>query len=86
MTTRVLLPTHLRSYTGGVAEIDAEGATLGEVLADVESQHPGFLIRIIDEQDRIRPHIKCFVAGEQAMDLGEPITGEVQIIAALSGG
>ena len=84
--TKVLLPTHLRSYTAGVAEIDAEGATLGEVLAHVEARYPGFLVRVVDEQDRIRPHIKCFVAGEQAHDLAEPIVGEVQIIAALSGG
>ena len=84
--TRVLLPTHLRSYTAGAASIAASGVTLGEVLADVEKQHPGFLIRIVDEQDRIRPHIKCFVGGEQARDLAVPITGEVQIIAALSGG
>ena len=84
--TRVLLPTHLRSYTSGTAAIAAAGSTLGEVLADVEKQHPGFLVRIVDEQDRIRPHIKCFVAGEQARELAVPITGDVQIIAALSGG
>jgi hypothetical protein len=84
--TRVVLPTHLRSYTAGAAEIEAEGRTLGEVLADVEARHPGFLVRIVDEQDRIRPHVKCFVAGEQARELGVAVTGEVQIIAALSGG
>lgn len=84
--TRVILPTHLRNYTAGAAEIEAQGRTLGEVLADVESRHPGFLVRIVDEQDRIRPHIKCFVAGEQAKELGVPATGDVQIIAALSGG
>jgi molybdopterin synthase sulfur carrier subunit len=84
--TRVILPTHLRSYTCGVAEIEAEGRTLGEVLADVEARHPGFRVRVVDEQDRIRPHIKCFVAGEQAWSLAEPIVGDVQIIAALSGG
>jgi hypothetical protein len=86
MKTRVILPTHLRSYTAGAAEVDADGATLGEVLADVEARFPGFLIRIVDEQDRIRPHIKCFVAGEQARELGVAISGDVQIIAALSGG
>lgn len=84
--TRVVLPTHLRSYTGGAAEIDADGDTLGAVLADVEARHRGFLVRVVDEQDRIRPHIKCFVAGEQVRDLSAPITGEVQIVAALSGG
>lgn len=84
--TTVVLPTHLRSYTGGVAEIEAAGLTLREVLDEVEARHPGFRIRVVDEQDRIRPHIKCFVAGEQASDLEVPITGEVQIIAALSGG
>jgi molybdopterin synthase sulfur carrier subunit len=82
----VLLPTHLRSYAGGASEVRAEGHTLGEVLADLETRHPGLLIRIVDEQDRIRPHIKCFVAGEQARELTEVVTGEVQIIAALSGG
>lgn len=84
--TRVVLPTHLRSYTGGQAEIEVDGSTLGDVLASVEARHPGFLVRVVDEQDRIRPHIKCFVAGEQVRDLGATITGEVQIIAALSGG
>ena len=84
--TRVLLPTHLRSYTAGAAEVDADGGTLGDVLADLERRHPGMRVRIVDEQDRIRPHVKCFVAGEQARDLRAPVTGEVQIIAALSGG
>ncbi len=84
--TSVILPTHLRSYTGGVAVIRAEGKTVGALLADVERQFPGFLIRVVDEQDRFRPHIKCFVAGEQALGLEAPVRGDVQLIAALSGG
>lgn len=84
--TRVLLPTHLRSYTAGLPEILATGATLGDVLADVEARHPGFLVRVVDEQDRVRPHIKCFVNGEQARDLRTPVTGDVQLIGARSGG
>ncbi len=86
MSARVIVPTHLRSYTAGAHEIGAEGRTLGEVIDDVEARHPGLKVRIIDEQDRIRPHVKCFVAGEQARSLDVPITGDVQIIAALSGG
>jgi hypothetical protein len=83
--TRVLLPTHLRSYTAGASVIDAEGATLGEVIADVEARFPGMRVRIIDEQERIRPHVKCLVAGEQVWDLTAPVLGDVQIVAALSG-
>lgn len=83
---KVILPTHLRSYTHGVAEVEVPGSTLGEVLTQMEANYPGFLVRIVDEQDRIRPHVKCFVAGEQATSLRAPICGEVQITAALSGG
>ena len=84
--TRVVLPTHLRSYTAGEGVVEARGATLGELLADVDARHPGLRVRIVDEQGRIRPHVKCFVSGEQARDLGVAVKGEVQIIAALSGG
>jgi hypothetical protein len=84
--TKVIVPSHLRSYTAGASEITASGRTLGEVLADVQARHPGLRVRIVDEQDRIRPHVKCFVAGEQAWSLDVVITGDVQIIAALSGG
>ncbi|MCC6624640.1 MAG: MoaD/ThiS family protein [Deltaproteobacteria bacterium] len=83
---RVVLPTHLRSYTRGASEVEVEAATLGEALAAIEARHPGFRVRIIDEQDRIRRHIKCFVAGEQVMSLDAPLTGDVHITAALSGG
>lgn len=83
---RVLVPTHLRSYTDGVAEVEAAGATLGEVLADLETRHRGLRVRVIDEQDRIRPHVKCFVDGVQAWSLDQAVAAEVQILAALSGG
>jgi hypothetical protein len=43
---------------------------------------------MVDEQDRIRPHIRIFVNGEQVRDLAQPLsaTGEVVIVQALSGG
>ncbi len=86
-TLRVLLPTHLRSYTNGEAEVVARGATLGDVLADLETRFRGLRFRVIDEQDRIRPHVKFFVGGELADTLDVAVgEREVQIIAALSGG
>ena len=85
---RVLIPSPLRSYTGGRAEVEARGGTVAAVLADLEAAFAGIRFRMIDEQDRIRPHILIFVAGRPARDLRVPVApgDEVQIVAALSGG
>jgi molybdopterin converting factor small subunit len=84
---KVLIPSPLRSYTGD-AEVEAEGDTLDEVLRDLDRRHPGLRFRIVDEQDRMRPHVRFFVDGDQVFDLGRRMArGEsVQIVQALSGG
>ncbi len=76
----VFIPTPLRSYTRQKGEVDAHGATLGEV--------PGLRFRIITEQDTIREHIRIFVNEEQARDLSAALRtdDEIHIICALSGG
>lgn len=51
---RVYMPTPLRSYTGQQADVEAEGATVGELLADLDRRYPGIRFRMIDEQDAIR--------------------------------
>lgn len=84
---KVLIPSALRSYTDA-AWVEASGATLAEVLADLDRIHPGIRFRMIDEQDRIRPHIRFFAAGTQARDLAHTLDadGELLIVQALSGG
>jgi molybdopterin converting factor small subunit len=84
---KVLIPSALRSYTER-SEAEASGATLAAVLADLERNYPGIRFRMIDEQDRIRRHIRIFVNGDQARDLSQPLntTDEVIIVQALSGG
>lgn len=85
---RVMIPTPLRSYTGGAPEVEASGASLAAVLESLDSQFPGIRFRIVDEQDAIRPHIKFFVGQELARSLAASVEGEteVHIICALSGG
>ena len=85
---KVYVPSALRSYTGQKDEVEAEGATLGDVLRDLDMKYPGFRFRIIDEQDSIRPHIKIFVNYDQAHDLRGLLHSEdeVSILLALSGG
>lgn len=84
----VHIPTQLRGYTGGLADVVAEGTTLAEVLADLDRRYPGFRFRVIDEQDRVRRHIIFFVGVDRQDDLGAAIPpGQpVQIVGALSGG
>ena len=84
---KVFIPSALRSYTES-SEAEANGATLAAMLVDLERQYPGIRFRMIDEQDRIRRHIRIFVNGEQARDLSQPLkaTDEVIIVQALSGG
>jgi len=84
---KVLIPSPLLAYTR-VREVQADGATLGALLADLDRQYPGIRHRMVDEQDAIRPHMRVFVNGEQVMALGQPLapTDTVQVIQALSGG
>jgi len=84
---KVLIPSALRSYTEQ-SEAEATGATLSAVLTDLDGRYPGIRFRMIDEQDRIRRHIRIFVNGEQVRDLSQPLiaTDEVIIVQALSGG
>lgn len=85
---RVTVPTQLRGYTAGRAEVVAVGETLDGVLHDLDRQFPGFRFRVIDEQNRVRRHIVLFVAGEREERLDAPIPpgGDLFIIGALSGG
>lgn len=84
---KVSIPGALRSYTGR-SEVEVSGATLGDALAELDARYSGIRFRMIDEQDRIRPHIRLFVNGEQARDLAQPLNGtdELVIVQALSGG
>lgn len=84
---RVLIPSALHSYTGG-PEAEACGATMAALLLDLERRYPGIRFRMIDEQERMRAHIRFFVNGEQVRSLSHALHDgdQVVIIQALSGG
>lgn len=78
----------LRSYTQNAASVEARGTTVEEVLADLEQRFPGMRFRMVDEQGRIRRHIRIFVNTQAADDLRASVaSGDVvHLICALSGG
>jgi molybdopterin synthase sulfur carrier subunit len=84
---KVLIPTPLLSYTRE-REVEASGATLRELLADLDRQYPGLRFRVVDEQDTMRPHMRFFVNNEQVFDLTHPLrpADSVILVQALSGG
>ena len=84
---KVLIPSALRSYTDR-ATADAQGATLADLLTDLDRQYPGIRFRMVDEQQRIRRHIRVFINGVQEHDLARRLdeNDDVIIAQALSGG
>ena len=84
----VHIPSALHSYTRGVRTMDVAGETLDELLRRLDHMYPGIRFRIVDEQDRVRRHIKLFVNEEVEDDLSVPLRkgGHVHIVCALSGG
>jgi molybdopterin converting factor small subunit len=86
VTTRVASP--LRSYTDGSAIVAAAGVTVREALADLGQRYPGMRFRMIDEQDRIRPHIRLYVNTVAVEQLDHPLRpgDTLHLICALSGG
>jgi len=84
----VFVPSQLTSYTGGVSRLEARGETLAGVLDDLDRRYPGLRFRVIDEQDRVRRHMRIFLNGEAARDVAAPLAegDEVLIFGALSGG
>ena len=85
---KVRVPTPLRGYTSGAALVNAGGATIAEILNDLDRAYPGMRFRMIDEQERIRPHIRIFINQREVRSIGEALTAndEVHLICALSGG
>jgi molybdopterin synthase sulfur carrier subunit len=90
MAVTVKIPSQLRAATGGEAEIDVEGATVGEALEVVFDRHDGLRDRITQDGD-LRRFVNVYVSGEDIRfqdGLDTPISegDEVTILPAVAGG
>jgi molybdopterin converting factor small subunit len=84
----VRIPTPLRSYTAAAASVEAHGATIDEILHDLDRRFPGLRFRVVDEQGRLRKHMRVFVNEEIVRDLATAVDAAdtVTLMQALSGG
>jgi sulfur-carrier protein len=91
MAVTVRIPTQLRELSGGNAEVSAEGATVADVLKDLEARHAGFQERLFDDAGELRRFVNVFVADEDIRFLdgvNTPVAdgATVSIIPAVAGG
>lgn len=85
---RVLIPSQLIAYTDGASRVEATGASVGAVLDDLDARFPGLKFRVVDEQDRVRKHMRLFVGQAETRDVTRAMEPgeELLIFGALSGG
>ena len=91
MAVTVRIPTTLRPMAGGNSQVQVEGATLSEVISNLDSLHPGFADRLLDESGAMRKFVNIFVADDdvrylQGLDTPVPAGETVSIIPAVAGG
>jgi sulfur-carrier protein len=88
---KVKIPTQLRQLTDGEAEVDATGGTVGDLIGDLESRHPGIKERLLDESGKLRRFVNVYVNDEDVrfengLDTEIPEDGQISIIPAVAGG
>ncbi len=91
MSVTVRIPTILRTYTGGAAEVDVEGMTLAEVLDSLDDANAGIKGRIVDEQGRLRRFVNVYVGNDdvrfaEGLQTPTPVGSTVSVIPAVAGG
>ncbi|HSX66032.1 MoaD/ThiS family protein [Nocardioides sp.] len=91
MSVSVRIPTILRTYTGGASEVTAQGATLAEVLDDLEANHTGIKARILDDNGDLRRFVNVYVGNEDVRFLenlatATPDNTQISVIPAVAGG
>ena len=91
MSVSVRIPTILRTYTGGQAEVTAGPGTLREVLTGLDATYPGLSGRIVDDTGNLRRFVNVYVGEEdvrfaQGLETPVPSGAHVSVIPAVAGG
>jgi sulfur-carrier protein len=91
MSIIVKVPTQLRTLTNGAGEVPAAGDDVGSLIKDLDSRHPGFGDRLLDDSGNLRRFVNIYVNEEDVRfldGLGTPLPdgAQVSIIPAVAGG
>lgn len=88
---KVRVPTPLRSYTKNLEEVEADGATVGDVVLDLDKRYPGIKERLLDDKGALRRYINLFHNDEDVRYLDDLKTkvkdgDRLAIVPAIAGG
>lgn len=91
MSVTVRVPPVFRTMTGGQSTVQVQGATVAEVLADLEANHPGFSAKLLDDSGALVRYVNIFVDDDDIRfmeSLATPVPDgvTVSIMQAVAGG
>lgn len=91
MAMLVRIPTPLRAVTKGSAEVQGKGATVADLIDDLEQSYPGLKERLVDDTGDLRRFVNIYVNQEDVRFLQGQKTAlkdgdEVSIVPAIAGG
>src|SRR5262245_3490170 len=91
MATKILIPTPLRPYTDKKDAVEADGATIGELLADLTRRHSGLKAHLYNDQGKLRSFVNVYLNDEDIRYLQKEQTpvasgDTVSIIPSVAGG
>lgn len=87
----IRIPAPLRKLTNEQELVTATGSNIGEIIADLDKNHPGLKERICDESGNVRRFVNIFINDEDIRFLDEKATAvkdtdEISIVPAIAGG
>src|SRR4029079_7363724 len=91
MATKILIPTPLRPYTDKKEAVEAEGATIGDLLADLTKRYAGLKAHLFNDQGKLRSFVNVYLNDEDIRYLQKEQTpvnagDTVSIIPSVAGG
>ena len=86
----VWIPTRMQELTGGQQRVQVPGATVRQILNNLEKAYPGIKARLVDpEEDLLLPGVAVIVDGEASLlGMMEVVRegSEVHFLPAIGGG
>jgi sulfur-carrier protein len=91
MPVQVRIPTPLRKYTGGKEAVAVDGASIANVIENLEKNHPGLKDRICEADGSVRRFVNLYVNGDDIRFLDNLQSkvkdgDEISIVPAIAGG